>query len=147
MDWKTLAILLNGSSLWSEVIVNSFDEILRCCVVIIRSKLEIHFVVIQLSILKKKGREFQCLTDLLQSPGEACVVHVGEGVRPAADHAPSGALHHAQALVVVPLIAAPDDGEQDDDDDLKSEEDDSTTDHAGLIKTICLVKMSVGDIL
>lgn len=44
MEWKTLiAIILNGSSLRSEDIVNSFDEILRCCAVIIRSKFEIHF--------------------------------------------------------------------------------------------------------
>lgn len=90
----------------------------------------------RLSILKKKVGKFQHLTDLLQSPSEARVVHVGEGVRPAAYHAPGGTLHHAQTLIVVPLIAAPDDGKQDDDDDLESEEDDSSTNHAGLIKTI-----------
>lgn len=43
MEWKTLAILLNGSSLWSEVMVNSLVEILRFCAVIIRCKFEIHF--------------------------------------------------------------------------------------------------------
>ena len=100
-----------------------------------------------MSILKSKVRQLLSFS-LLQPPGEAGVVHVGQRVRPAAgDDAPGWALHQAEALVVVPLVPSPDDREEDDDDDLEREEDDGAGDHAGLVKTVGLEEVGVDEVL